>query len=171
MEMRKIPLSASSFSLAGCNRSGYREPGISMPAAYTEDRIGQTTPVEDEDLLHWWGAFNDPFLDELLEETIERNFDLIIALEQVYQARSQYWVQFTQILPEFDFDAQGSRYRTSQAFKSALTPTTAAAGAAPLTGGATTTISPVQNFFQLGFDAIWQIDLFGELPKRCPGIL
>ena len=126
MEMKTALFICIFLALTGCNRSGYRDPGIPMPPAYSEEQTEQTEALDDEEFLQWWGKFNDPFLNALLEETIENNFDLTIALEQVYQARAQYWVQFTQILPEFDFDAQGSRYRTSQAFASAAAAQTAA---------------------------------------------
>ncbi len=111
------------------------------------------------------------------------DFDYRIALEQVAQARSEYWVQFAQILPELDFDAQASRFRTSQSFISQNPPTTTTTTSTSTVAPATLTspasvstdtttstttaarISPVQNFFQLGFDVIWEIDLFGKLRR------
>jgi len=138
--------------LIGCKVGpNYCPPTALVPVEFAEDRPERTSWVTDEDLCHWWtDTFNDPFLDQLLEETILNNFDLLIALEKVFQARENYWVQFTGILPQFESDFQATRFRTSRSFTSAsLTPT----------------ISPYQSFFQTGLDAIWEIDLWGKLRR------
>lgn len=142
--------------LSGCKVGpDYRPPVTPVPTVYLEDRPEETEEITDEDLVGWWATFNDPFLDELLNIAIEGNFNYRIALEQVYQARAQYWIQFTQILPELDAAGTASRYRISRSFENAtlISPTTGL----PL--------SPIQNFFQIGFDAIWEIDLFGKLRR------
>jgi multidrug efflux system outer membrane protein len=50
-----------------------------------------------------------------------------------------------------DVDFQATHYRTSQSF--------ASAAVNPVK------LSPIQNFFQTGFDAIWQLDLFGKFRR------
>jgi NodT family efflux transporter outer membrane factor (OMF) lipoprotein len=159
-----------------------------MPEAYTESKEDTTFVPKDEDFIGWWSCFDDPFLNNLIEESVSGNFDYRIALEQMEQARSQYWVQFTQILPEIVFDAQGSRFRTSQSFAKptpssttistttspvpAPAPAPAPAIPTPSTTTTTTTstnpgvkLSPTQSFFQIGFDAIWEIDLWGQFRR------
>lgn len=172
------------FLMAGC-RVGpdYEKPETEFPVSYSEDKTERTFQPTDDDLIAWWKTFDDPFLNSLLEETIGSNFDYRIALEQVVQAREVYEMQFASIFPEFDFDAQGSRFRTSQAFTSQTpatngsttttsTTTPAAFNGPPTTTTTTTsqsttaaTVSPIQNFFQLGFDCVWEIDLFGKLRR------
>ncbi len=141
----------------------YETPLVAMPSEYVEeyieDREESTYDPYDEDFLYWWMIFNDPFLNELLDEATRGSFDYRIAIEQVYQARAQYWMQFTQILPEFDFDTQASRFRASQAF------TTSSTASTPRAAAATAGISPIQNFFQIGFDCVWELDLFGKLRR------
>lgn len=150
---RLIPLLCALATATGCMVGpDYVTPDTSMPVEYSEEHLDRTFPVADEELIQWWTIFQDPFLDQLLEEALGGNFDYRIALEQISQARAQYWVQFTQILPELDSDTQASRFRTSESFASQTTSTTPA-------------ISPYQNFFQCGFDAIWEIDLFGGLRR------
>lgn len=145
--------------LAGCKVGpNYHTPEVPMPLEFIEAPLDRTEEVSDEDLVQWWSTFNDPFLDELLNRAITDNFDYRIALEQVHQARTQYWVQFTQILPEFDADATASHFRTSQSF------TTANTSASSATGGVEPP-SPIQNFYQAGVAAIWEIDLFGKLRR------
>jgi NodT family efflux transporter outer membrane factor (OMF) lipoprotein len=144
-----------------------------MPFVYTEDRMDRTFPINDEELFRWWKIFNDPFLDQLLEEALSNNFDYRIALERIYQARAQYWIQFTQILPELDGDAQATHYRVSETFATAsstatsTTSTIANVASAPIPASTnlTTALPPIRDFFQIGFDAIWEIDLFGKLRR------
>jgi NodT family efflux transporter outer membrane factor (OMF) lipoprotein len=147
----------SCLLLAGCKVGpDYQTPEVVVPEQYVEDQPGETFVVEDEDLISWWTIFDDPFLNELLDIAVEQNYNYKIAIERVYQARSQYWVQFTQLLPEFDGASVFSRYRTSQSFVGATT-----AG----TGTATAAVSPLHNFYQIGLDAIWELDIFGKFRR------
>lgn len=132
----------------------YHPPVVEVPCEFSEVSPDQTVEVEDEDLVHWWSIFQDPFLDELLDRAMSHNFNYRIALEGVFQARAIYWMQFTQLLPEFDATLGASRFRTSQSF-----------GPSVDAASATTAISPIQNFFLTGLDAIWEIDLFGKLRR------
>ncbi|MBS0655601.1 MAG: efflux transporter outer membrane subunit [Verrucomicrobia bacterium] len=169
---------------SGCRVGPDYEPPVSKVALeFSEDVPEKTFVPQDEDLVQWWKRFDDPFLNSLLEEAVAGNFDYKIALEQVIQARATYDVQFAAILPEIDFDMQGSRFRTSKAFTSAAPPTntttttaTKTGFAAPNTSPSTTTtttststtaaaVSPIQDFFQIGFDCVWELDLFGKLRR------
>lgn len=155
-----------------------------MPSDFSEDKKKKTFVPKDEDLVKWWKTvFNDPFLDTLLEETLSGSFDYKIALEQVIQARESYYIQRASMFPEIDFTASGSRFRVSEAFKSAqpastnstTTTTSTTPGNATIPPSTTTTtttsstagarISPVQDFFQIGFDAVWELDFFGKLQR------
>lgn len=129
----------------------YQTPVLLMPEVYSEEQVEEAEEIVDVDLARWWTVFNDPFLDALLADALCRNFDLRIALERVCQARSTYRVQAASVLPDIEADFQGARSRTSQSF----------APLNPLEGLA----NPFQNFFQTGFDAIWQIDIFGGLRR------
>lgn len=160
----------SCLFLAGCKVGpDYHPPSTIVPTEFNENEFDMTIEVEDEDLIHWWSTFNDPFLDQLLETAILQNFDYRIALEQVYQARSQYWVQFTQILPELDADSTASHFRVSRSFgtrsNSDSTPAAGASSTIAAPSASTAAVSPIQNFFQFGLAAIWEIDLFGKLRR------
>lgn len=153
---RNLLLIGLSVMISGCKVGPhYSSPETIMPSHFIESETCGSCAVADADLIRWWEcAFNDSFLDQLLEETMEHNFDLRIALENIFQARANYWVQFTSILPQLTADFQSSHYRTSQAFASQ-----AAAQAAG------TSLSPIQSFFQMGLDVIWQIDLYGKFRR------
>lgn len=127
----------------------YHPPIEPMPEAFIEDRTVESDPLTEEDLAHWWTYFDDPFMEELLAESLQGNFDLLIAVEKIYQARAAFWVQATNILPELDSDLQVVRTRTSET----------------LAGFSLLPIPPIQNFYQTGLDLIWQIDVFGGLRR------
>lgn len=135
--------------LSGCMVGpNYAPPQPIMPLVYSEDRPSQTCVLTDEGTLHWWNIFGDECLNSLLNETIQNSFDFAIALERVYQARANYWIQFTQILPQFEATATAVRSRTSQSLN-----TSRFIGI------------PYQNFYQAGFDSLWEIDVFGKLRR------
>lgn len=155
--MRCAAISISLCLLASGCKVGphYYPPETIVPEVLAEARNEESFYVSDEDLVEWWKIFDDPFLNELLEESICGSFDYRLALEQVCQARAQYWVQFTQILPEFMSDAQATRFRSSHSFDNVIIP-----------GSPTqSTLKSHQDFFQVGLDAIWEIDLFGKLRR------
>ncbi len=150
--------------MAGCMVGpNYRPPVQVMPSNFNEDECKDTECIRDEDLAIWWERFDDAFLNCLIAEGLEKNFDYNIALEKVIQARAAFWVEVTNALPEIDVEAEVARSKTSQT----LTSTSALAAASAAVPGATTRtrISPIQNFFQAGIDAIWQIDIFGGLRR------
>lgn len=163
--------------MVGCKVGpNYIEPCPLMPANYNEDKAGRMVPIVEEDLVHWWEReFNDDCLNRYMEETLLYNFDLRIALERVYQARSNYWVQFTSLLPEFVSDFQATRFKESQSFADRVPPLkvvpTPVNGIGPPTPSVAPfsivpgQVSPTRNFFQIGVDAIWQIDLFGKFRR------
>lgn len=167
-----------SLMMVGCKVGpDYVRPCTLLPDQFNEDKPGRTIPIGDEELVHWWEReFNDVCLNQYMEETLLNNFDLRIALERIYQARANYWVQFTSIFPELDSDFQATRFRESRSFAS-QTPSlqivpapingTAPAPVTPIPPLAIVPgkVSPVHNFFQIGLDVIWQVDLFGKFRR------
>jgi outer membrane protein, multidrug efflux system len=138
--------------LTGCLVGpNYHPPNPPMPAAFTEAPSDGICMDPDKDLATWWRAFKDPFLEELLHESVCKNFDLRIAVEQIAVAKANYWTQFTAILPEFDYSILATRSRTSQTLGSS----SAAAALGP----------PIQNFYEVELDAIWELDFFGGLRR------
>ena len=101
----------------------------------------------------WWRTLHDRELDSLVERAIGANPTLEIALDRLQQARAQEAVVISAALPAAEFAAGGgwgtgtdlSRGRVSQVLRSAENP----AG-----------VGQVVNL--VGFDAAWEIDVFGK---------
>jgi outer membrane protein, multidrug efflux system len=133
----------------------YQPPQTAMPETFSEVRNASSS---NSDLCQWWKQFQDPFLDSLIAQAVMGNYDFRIAIEKIAQARANYRVQTSYLWPEIDFNASAVRSRNSQNFFSgSSTSTTAPSGGSFL--------PTFQNFFQVGFDAIWEFDLFGKFRR------
>lgn len=130
----------------------YHSPEVALPSEFIE---GEKRPVEfvsNSQLVSWWEQLNDPLLNQLIQEASSSNFDLRIAMERVLQARAEFRVDSAKLYPEFTLDAAAVRTRQSlNVFDS------------PASSDQVEERSPIYNLFQLGFDAIWELDFFGRL--------
>ncbi len=130
----------------------HREPKTEMPGQFEES---QSQEASNADLRQWWKQFNDPVLDCLIEEALVANYDLRIAIEKIEQTRAQYRIERSYLWPEIDFNATATRTRISQ---NLFPPRPTPAGAT----GSGSFLPVFLNIFQVGFDAIWELDFFGK---------
>lgn len=124
----------------------YREPKVSMPKQFLENKTKNASIVS---LRNWWRIFNDKNLNEIIQKAINNNYDLKLAFEKIEQTRAQYRFRKADLFPEINMNAQAIRMRISQ--------TNAETFFLPF---------PVFNIFQAGFDALWEIDVFGRLRRE-----
>jgi NodT family efflux transporter outer membrane factor (OMF) lipoprotein len=162
--MKKTPLIFFCFlGLFGCKVGpNYQEPTLSMPAVFE----GQGEKLQDEELCHWWKGFNDPLLNSFVEEAALLNFDVRIAVEKIVQARALYRIQGSYLWPEIDLNVSATRSRFSE--NVFTTGTNIESVASGNESGATRGAfgqDPVQSLFQVGFDAIWELDFWGKFRR------
>jgi len=103
--------------------------------------------------MQWWQLFNDALLTELLARTLKGNLDLQLAAERIEQSRARLGIAASQLLPTVGANASYAREALSEHGKFAAL-------------GAPTDPS---NFWQLGFDASWEIDLWGRARRSREG--
>lgn len=143
----------------------YKKPEPAMPSEFIEGKQS----CSDEELCRWWKQFNDPLLDNLIETAVRGNYDYRIALEQIVEARAQYQIQGSYLWPEIDLTAAATRTRYSQNTfaSSGLASVASGAGASTAFSSAAGSplTAPVQNLFQVGFDAIWELDVWGKFRR------
>jgi len=101
----------------------------------------------------WWMLFNDAVLADLQLRAQADNLDLQIASERIEQSRAQLGIASSQLLPSVSADASYAREALSEHGKFAAL-------------GAPTSPS---DFWQLGFDASWEIDLWGRARRAREG--
>jgi NodT family efflux transporter outer membrane factor (OMF) lipoprotein len=134
----------------------YRPPKADLPTAYTAvpDGSGQAAAPN---LATWWRTLNDTELDSLVERALLSNLDLAIALDRLQQARTYEVVVVGHALPEID--ASGAQARG--------TGTDLSRGRAQQALVSADNSSGLQHINTLGgFDAVWQIDLFGKYRRE-----
>jgi outer membrane protein TolC len=112
-----------------------------------------TAPAETLD--QWWTGFRDPVLDSLIERAVTRNLDLQIAAARIREARAARGIAAAAALPQVDASANYARTRRSESI--------------PPFKDTTDRESPFgardQNLFEAGFDASWEIDVFGGVRR------
>src|SRR5208283_3503353 len=98
----------------------------------------------------WWMSFNDAELDSLIRRAVQSNKDLRVAEARLRQARAVREMSAANLWPSLD--ASGSYARAKQSRNQPLI------GALPLPPN-----FPFEySVYQAGFDASWEIDLFGS---------
>jgi NodT family efflux transporter outer membrane factor (OMF) lipoprotein len=132
--------------LAGCKVGpSFKPPQTPVPKEWTGPLPPSATQAE-QDLALWWTQFNDPMLTSFVNSAIESNLDLQLAQARIRQARAARGVARGGLGP--NVNAVGS-------FNRGQSPGLAAAN----------TFGPTTNMYQAGFDAAWELDVFGGVRR------
>jgi outer membrane protein, multidrug efflux system len=138
---------------AGCAVGpDYEEPKLAMPGGWQEAQQ-KGVDIRPVEMARWWTTFNDPLLNSLVERAVKSNLDLRIAEARIREARASRAVVASGAWPTVDVSASYKRNRTSE---NAL----ALGSLAPQGGG-----NLEQDLFKTGFDASWEIDVFGGVRR------
>lgn len=139
-------------ALVGCTVGPkYSQPNMEMPQDWHTE-VPTHLQYDSPDDFTWWKALNDPTLDWLIESAALQNLDVSIAAQRVLVARAET-KGLTQnlLMPHIDLTAG---YEHVQYNKNTLD---------KILGIESTKNSPHHkvDLFEYGFDADWEIDLFG----------
>jgi outer membrane protein, multidrug efflux system len=156
----KVRFAAAGLTLlaAGCAVGpNYQKPDLAAPTGWKE---AQQTGVDARaaELSRWWSAFNDPLLDSLVERAVRSNLDLRLAEARIREARATRAVTAAGAWPTVDVSGSYTRNRASE---NAVGSPAQGAVVAPSGGGANLD----QNLYRTGFDASWEIDVFGGVRR------
>lgn len=144
--MKNILPAALALILAACTVGpNYHAPEEKLPVHWlsTERKIDDAAMLQQA----WWKQFNDPVLDILIAKAAADNFDLKIAEARIAQARANVGVAQSSLLPKVDASATVNRQANRIAFPGPID------------------LSKPFNTFQAGFDASWELDLFGGVRR------
>lgn len=113
----------------------------------------QQAPLADPDspeaLAHWWQQLQDPLLDELISQGLERAPDLRAAQIRLRQARATRDLASAGLFPSLGVSTGSSRSRASE----------------ETSGGN----SSSRSLYNAGFDASWEPDIFGATRSAVSG--
>lgn len=131
----------------------YQAPKTTVPATYRQQAAAEGT-TGDAAIGRWWATLNDPELTALVERAVNANLDLKIASSRLLEARAARRVTRADLLPAIESTTSVQRVRgglTAGLFNVNQSPS-----------GGSSLLAPFEtNVFQLGFDANWELDLFG----------
>jgi multidrug efflux system outer membrane protein len=163
--LRASALAAATL-LGGCVMGpNFTRPETTPPAAWPAiDAVPADVPSKPVarayDGRRWWSVFKDPVLDQLVDEAQNQNLDLQTAALRIEEARAQRGSAAAQGRPSISGNGIAGRERGSE---NGLTSALGGGGAAASQGGAPAAApSPLSNLFQVGFDATWELDLWGK---------
>jgi NodT family efflux transporter outer membrane factor (OMF) lipoprotein len=137
---------------ASCRKVGpdYNPVRVKVPAEWPSVESADnpiTRTADTEALAEWWTTLDDPVLNDLVKRALSNNKDLKIAITRIRQSRAALGVAGKNLDPSVTGSALYRRTHSG-------VPTSENADPALFTTGS--------DFFDVGFDASWEIDLFGK---------
>jgi NodT family efflux transporter outer membrane factor (OMF) lipoprotein len=126
----------------------YRAPDPVLPEKWKSARDPEHAlkPISANQLKTWWKTFNDPVLNRLMEGAQTGNLDLKMAFARIEQARAERLANRAALFPKVGGNA-------AAAYLDNVIP-------GPTQG------NNALSFFLTGFDALWEIDVFGRLRRK-----
>jgi len=104
-------LLAATAGLGGCLAPRHERPQAPVPATYAVDDAGDAAAGTPAPGLAWRDFVDDPRLEALIGLALERNRDLAVAVARVDEARAQYRIQRSDLLPAISVTGETSRSR------------------------------------------------------------
>ena len=142
-----------------------------MPAKYTgaQDNAAGSEPA---DLSTWWQQFQDPELQSLVARALESNLDLQTAASRIREARAQEVIAGARELPSVNATGLGAYLHSNSNPLAALSgggsgggSGGSGAGNAGSSNGSSSGDGQTTKLFAVGFDATWELDLFGGVRR------
>ena len=121
----------------------YQTPAVSLPAQWGQ--APARAPYKAPELAQWWRRLNDPTLTALIDAAVADNLDVATAKARVREARASYRQTLGTLLPSLTGNATATRGDDGS----------------NVGNGGDVTVSGPYTQYQAGFDASWELDLFG----------
>ncbi len=151
---------SSAAALASCAVGpAYKPPLAAVPPAYAGP-LPAAPPADGASNPDWWHEFQDPELDSLEARTRKDNLDLQTGLMRIVAARTQVQSARAAGLPSLNASA---KYNREQLGVAGILK--AQGGAGTLDPALVTELTSPVSLYQLGFDASWELDLFGRVSR------
>ena len=133
--------------LFGCRVAGpdYEKPEITPPPQWHSDQSAScpSTEATDQELAHWWTALGDATLENLVKRAVHGNLDLRRAAAVIREARARRGIADADRFPTITGSGLTAFQRGSDRMGTAAN------------GG----------LFSVGFDAGWEVDVFGRVKR------
>jgi NodT family efflux transporter outer membrane factor (OMF) lipoprotein len=160
------------ITIAGCTVG----PEYKRPESKAPDHFGEVAATKTVDVARWWTTFKDPTLNSLIDRAVAANLDLRLATARIRESRAQRGVVGADLWPDVNL---GGSYNHSRGSENAFSFDSGSLGngngnGGGGNGGGGTGNPGVGNFaapgqeqdlYQVGFDANWELDVFGRVRR------
>ncbi len=155
---RLVALAFATSAVIGCKVGpDYHAPQVETPEAFHHAKTQPTTAPTTRSLvdadhatwIDWWTKFDDAELNSLVTRAVAANHELAIARARVQEARANERIAKSALYPTVDLSAAFLKNR----------------GSAQGFGFPYGVPGMDNNLFQLGFDATYEVDLFGGVRR------
>ncbi|KGP62688.1 multidrug MFS transporter [Legionella norrlandica] len=157
MERRLLVLLFGISTLLGCTVGpNYQRPEIKVgnkwPTGKTEKKVSNAAPIN----LRWWQSFHDPLLNRYINEAAANNLDVKVAEARICQARAVKQISLANFYPQINGSASANSLQISKGTLEGFFPESPT----------NNIIDRNQWIYNLGFDAQWEIDIFGKTRRQ-----
>jgi multidrug efflux system outer membrane protein len=143
---RLLPLIAAA-ALAGCTLGpDYKRPQVAAPAAFQYEPKDAAATAD----TLWWKQFQDPVLEQLIDEALQYNTNVQIAAANVEQAAAVLTQTRSQLFPAVGYGAGAQRERAREPAFAAQIPN----------------YPNPTSAYQAALQASWEIDLWGRIRRQ-----
>ncbi len=123
--------------------TNYTATGEFKPATEAEDpRIA----LKADDIRRWWRQFNDDLLSGLVENAVSNNRSFLMARQKLEQARWRLAASWSDVMPHITGSGSATRSQGGE--------------------NGTSGRKYHRDVFKAGFDATWEIDIFGGVSRE-----
>ena len=131
---------------AGCTFGpNYARPDLDIPADWRVE-MSEAQKLAD---TAWWGQFNDPVLNGLIDTALQENKDLLIAAARIEEFAARYGIVRADLFPQVGAGASYIREQVTREGENK-----------PASGYATLT-----ETYSTNINVAWEIDLWGRIRR------
>ena len=167
--MKRLAAMAGLCLLAGCEVGpDYMTPAVPTAPSYQELPLNKaqapfSVPVASAaDLSQWWTQFGDSELQSLIARALKSNLDLLTAASRLREARQQVIIAGAAGLPKVNANGLGAYVHSNTPLAEKL----GASGGGSSEGDSAMVSQPEDTrLYSLGFDATWEVDIFGSVRR------
>ena len=163
-------------TLCGCAVGpDFKQPAWASPSSWFGGpreavKRPQSVPVAEPVDVDWWKLFHDPVLTGLERRVAAENLDVKTADIRLTESRAQLGIARSALFPTLNGNVSYTRQQASNNGLFAIVPS--AAGATGANGASGNSAGGIQgtgikpfDLYQGGFDASWEVDLWGGVAR------
>jgi NodT family efflux transporter outer membrane factor (OMF) lipoprotein len=157
IRLRRILFLMLAIATGGCVVGpDYHRPALDVPAHWSEAPESATSSPPAAQ-ASWWRSFNDTELNALIERAVQGNLDIQGAEARIRAERANLGIATALRLPTVSATGSHTRGRESENVPSSTSTSVAPPSALDATKS--------EDLFHAGFDARWELDLFGGVHR------